>query len=45
MATKTAQTSNPTDIATVSIPLTVVTIPVNHGAKPEKFLGTDFKRW
>ncbi|KAL7254611.1 hypothetical protein ACSBR1_008880 [Camellia fascicularis] len=23
----------------------VVTVPVNHGEKPEKFLGTDFKRW
>ncbi|KAL7239808.1 hypothetical protein ACSBR2_005643 [Camellia fascicularis] len=23
----------------------VVIVPVNHGEKPEKFLGIDFKRW
>ncbi|KAL7220115.1 hypothetical protein ACSBR2_013052 [Camellia fascicularis] len=32
-----------TAIAPTSSP--VVTVPVNHSEKSEKFLGTDFKRW
>ena len=27
------------------MPPTPTTVPVNHGEKPEKFNGTDFKRW
>ena len=31
---------------TVPVPVVApVTVPVNHGEKPEKFNGTEFKRW
>ena len=48
MATKTGQTYIQTSIGMV-IAITptsryVGTVPVNHGGKPEKFLGTIFKR-
>ena len=49
MATKTGQTYVQTSTGMV-ITITptspyVGTVPVNHGGKPEKFLGTAFKRW
>ncbi|KAL7183712.1 hypothetical protein ACSBR2_025987 [Camellia fascicularis] len=34
-----------TVVATVPTPHPILTVPVNHDEKPEKFLGTDFKRW
>ena len=48
MATKTGQTNVQTSTGMV-IAITptfpyVGTVPVNHGGKPEKFLGTVFKR-
>ena len=46
MATETnAQTSIGMVAATALTPSPVVTIPLNHGEKPKKFLETDFKRW
>ncbi|KAF5931719.1 hypothetical protein HYC85_027890 [Camellia sinensis] len=46
MATETnAQTSTTVVAAMTPTPSPVVTVPVNHGEKPEKFSGTDFKRW
>ena len=48
MATKTGQTNAQTSMSMVAaisqIPHPVVTVPVNHGEKPEKLSGTDFKR-
>ncbi|KAL7178678.1 hypothetical protein ACSBR1_042098 [Camellia fascicularis] len=40
-----AQTNTGMAIAIAPTPSLVVIVPVNHGEKPEKFLGTDFKRW
>ena len=46
MATETnAQTSTTVVAAIAPTPSPVMTVPVNHGEKPEKFSGTDFKRW
>ncbi|KAL7253495.1 hypothetical protein ACSBR1_007932 [Camellia fascicularis] len=46
MATETnAQTSTTVVAAIAPTPSPVMTAPVNHGEKPEKFSGTDFKRW
>ena len=46
MATKTSQTNVRTSIRMVAAiaptPPRVLTVPVNHGKKPERFLGTDF---
>ena len=46
MATETnAQTSTSVVAAIAPTPSHVVTVLVNHGEKPKKFSGTDFKRW
>ncbi|KAL7188829.1 hypothetical protein ACSBR1_038646 [Camellia fascicularis] len=46
MATETnAQTSTCMVAAITPTPHPVIIVPVNHGEKPEKFLGTDFKIW
>ncbi|KAL7265363.1 hypothetical protein ACSBR1_003184 [Camellia fascicularis] len=49
MTTETGQTnaqiSTSVVAAIVPTPFPVMTIPVNHGEKPEKFSGTDFKIW
>ena len=49
MVTETSQTNIQFSIgvvvATTRTSHSVATVPVNHGEKPEKFLGTDFKRW
>ena len=46
MTTETnAQTSTTVVAAMTPTPSPVVTVPVNHGEKPEKFSRTDFKRW
>ncbi|KAL7258492.1 hypothetical protein ACSBR1_004593 [Camellia fascicularis] len=46
MATETnAQTSTIVVAAIAPTPSPVMTVPINHGEKPEKFSGTDFKRW
>ena len=46
MATGTnAQTSTTVVAAMTPTPSPVVTVPVNHREKPEKFSGTDLKRW
>ncbi|KAL7202942.1 hypothetical protein ACSBR1_034402 [Camellia fascicularis] len=49
MTTETNQTNAQisTDMAAATTPISplVVTVPINHGEKPAKFLRTDFKRW
>ncbi|KAL7237789.1 hypothetical protein ACSBR2_003985 [Camellia fascicularis] len=46
MATETnAQINTDMVAATVPTPPLVVTVPINHGEKLEKFLRTVFKRW
>ena len=48
MATETGQTNAQTStsvVAAIAPTPPVVTVPVNHGEKLEKFSGTDFKRW
>ena len=48
MATKTGQTNAQTStsvVAAIAPTPPVVIEPANHGEKPEKFSGTDFKRW
>ena len=40
-----AQTSTSVVVVIVPTSSPVVTVPINHGEKPEKFSGTDFKRW
>ncbi|KAL7160991.1 hypothetical protein ACSBR2_041607 [Camellia fascicularis] len=39
------QTSTCMVTAIAPIPRPVMTVPINHGEKSEKFLGTDFKKW
>ena len=46
MATKTnVQTSTGMVAAIAPTPPPVMTVPANHGEKPEKFSRTDFKKW
>ena len=49
MATETRQTNAHTSTSMVAVithtPPYVVTVPVNHGEKPKKFLRSNFKRW
>ena len=46
MVTETnAQTSTTVVAAIAPTTSPVMTVPINHGEKPEKFSGTDFKRW
>ncbi|KAL7246259.1 hypothetical protein ACSBR2_001393 [Camellia fascicularis] len=40
-STETVITSTPTPV----LPMMTSTVPVNHGEKPKKFNGNDFKRW
>ncbi|KAL7180227.1 hypothetical protein ACSBR1_043444 [Camellia fascicularis] len=48
MATENGQTNAQTSTSIVAAitptPPPIVTMPINHGEKPEKFSGTDFKR-
>ena len=39
-----AQTSTTVVAAIAPTPSPVMIVPINHGEKPEKFSGTDFKR-
>ena len=46
MATETNTQTSTTEVAAIApIPSPVMTLPINHGETPEKFSGTDFKRW